>query len=646
MSEGKTPTAAEMPTEAIVEAAKTFPECLLKVSRRNTKGQFEMIISNQVHAVADLLTIEDYMDKLCGGGAYRVEARNPSGTEPLFVVQPFNINVGGPSRPRPTVVAAQQAAAAGQGNFPGVAPAPMSYPQAMYGAPPPFDPSAMGYPQQMVAPLQVQAPMMPPPSYGLASPWGAPQARYASDQLALGQVASLERELGKLREEAKAERNTRALEAQRFEERMKEKEAAFQRELAEERRRREEEQRRADDQRRADERARQDQALAQMQANMNAQIAAIQQAAQQPKGPDLMTSLVPLVTAYLTTSKDREASQVSTQIELAKMQSASQQQMMQMFMKSSSGDKEQFELLKTILDQRGPDVQMQLMNGMLENQITSIGAMANLLKETAPEEPPIWMQAAMTGINAMQNIARDVLDQNRMKSQPQQLQSTNTALPQSPQFHQIAAPASVPGMYTPGDQVDGAPVVVNAQGQVVSGAAPAQQNGSPIPPDVHAAIAQQVDQLAPMLPSDFQTLEWRAILIALHAQADVEYSAHLLSKHLGHLMEFRGLPAGFSEFTSNPKSTLYEILRFLPIGQQAPAYAKAVIETTVAYLVEEGYLPRARSADGSDDDEEDGDEEDDTEHPANGGLHRASGFSSVPSQVQPVDDSAQLRGRA
>ena len=249
MSKGSNSSATlpDVPTELIHEAAKTFPQCSLRVTRRNAKGRIATIISNVPTETLDLIDLPNMLRGYAGGGEYTVYPHNPAGDFPPYVVPKFFITLEGPSK------IPANATTTG-----GVLP-----PQASMGMAPP-----QGVPNGWPAaptPTYGNGGMMPPMA---GNPFGrpnAPIAAYASDQMAMQNVSMLRQELGQLRSDAKAERDRREREQRLHEEKLVQMQQDCERQLAGERRRAEDDRRRQEDQRRADERLAQQQQLQQMQ---------------------------------------------------------------------------------------------------------------------------------------------------------------------------------------------------------------------------------------------------------------------------------------------------------------------------------------------------------------------------------------------
>ena len=90
-------TLPDVPYDLITEAAKTHQSVLCKVRRTTPRGQWATVCPTITKPTLDLLTIEDWLRDLAGGGAYQIATFNPSNPSER-VVQPFMANVEGPPR--------------------------------------------------------------------------------------------------------------------------------------------------------------------------------------------------------------------------------------------------------------------------------------------------------------------------------------------------------------------------------------------------------------------------------------------------------------------------------------------------------------------------------------------------------------------
>lgn len=585
----------EIPFDKIQDVAKTYEHCVLRVTRRNQKGQMQTVIPNWERPVLDMLDIEQHLINMAGGGHFRVEMKNPKvGVEPVFLVPPFMVNIEAP--PKPVALSSD---------------APAGFVPGMPGMPAGFGPPAVGGGMAWgngLSPAQQQSYFGAMPNgganmwgpYGPPPPWARPNngngtTRHMPDEIALRQVADLKEELGKLREEAKAERAAREADQRRWEERQSQAQRDHERELAKMREEREREREAARERERDEDRRRSEERYRELQLQMMA-----------PK-KSVAEELAPLLERLTDSRGSRADHELQLQLKMMEMQqqgAMSQMQMMQaMFLKAGNGDKETYALLKEVMNQKSPEMQAALINQMLEMQITSVGAMANLVKETMPDQPPVWLQAILGGLDKVGSMAEEYI------------QSRNEQ-PVQRQMHQMPAPPAPRQFVPPASQalVADEPhvVVIDATGAPAPDQppaptpAPVESAAEPSPEELERgvneamnleddaarveAVSAEVDKLAPLLPADFHTVEWRTILIELHVQRPPERVAHILTRQLSHLIEFRGLPQRLSGFLADPTKTLQALVGWLPIWNRDRAYCEKVIELTVGFLAQEGYF--------------------------------------------------------
>ena len=578
----------EIPFSLIQDAAKTYETCLLRVTRRNQKGQLQTVVPNFERQVIDMLDIEQHLIQIGGGGHYRVELRNPKqGVEPMHIVPPFMVHIEAP--PKPVTPAADTPAGfvPPMHGMAGMAPQVGGGMAWGAGLSPQQQQSYFG---QMPGGQQMWGPYGPPPP-----PWARPNGgngtKHQADEVALRQVADLKEQLGKLAERAEEREKRYEEERRRWEEREREKEREHEREMQRLREERDRDREAAREREREEDRRRHDERFRELQLQL---VAPKKTAAEE---------LAPILERLLGEGRTSRSDEMQLQLKLFEMQqtaSQNQMQMMQtMLLKAGSGDKETMLLLKEMMNQKSPEMQAALIQQMLEMQITSVGAMANLVKETMPDQPPVWLQAIMGGLDRVGQMAEDYIQSGQQRPvQHGQIQQVHQ--PRAPQQFQ-PQPQPLPPQ-PGGSDVEDEPhvVVIDAIGE------PMPPQGVPDAQDLEqsvnaamnikddaerlAAVEAKIDQLGPMLPSEFRTREWRAILVELHVQRPPERVAHLLTRQLTHLLDFRGLPSSLAKLTEEPEKTLEGIVRYLPIAQQDPEYVAKVIELTVSYLEQEQYL--------------------------------------------------------
>lgn len=585
----------EIPYDAIQDAMKVHPNVLLTVRRRNQKGELQTVIPGWTRPTVDLLDIEPWLLEIAGGGKFRIEPKNTErGVEPLFIVPPFNVSIEAPPKAvnAPAANAPVGVTPPGVTSWPGAAPNPIAGGAAWH---------AGLSPQDQQSYLAGVASMQPPFPYYPGG--GAPRRASldAADNLALRQVADLKEEMAKYREEAKAEREKREAEIKRAEEKLAEERRRSEELLALERRRFEEvmqrsreeaerererqrEREREDDRRRAEEERRAFEfRLTELKSSLE-------------RRPSMRDEIAPLLAELRGPDRSMEL-----QIKMMEMSQANQAQLLAVLTQANKGDAPMLELFKEMLAQKSPEAQATLIQNMLEMQVTSIGAMAQLVKETAPEGLPVWAQVAMQGLGQIQNIAEDYMATMKSKNPaPVQLQRVPDArsmeLPASFQTIELPAPtatASAPS----------APELeVVSTAEVPANATPARVRYTAEELVAIAKAKAELATMAALLPASFRTPEWERILIELHAQLPASRVADLLARHLAWALEFGQLPRELGNLPQAPLETLAGVMGYLPIYRRAPEYLEQVVRTAVAFLAEEGYVAAPEGSESSDDD--------------------------------------------
>ena len=95
----KPPTHKGLPDpEVFIEAAKNWPQVLVKVRRQSGKGHWAMVCGGVLMTIKELANIEDWIAKSgAGGGMFRIEPKNPA-NEVEYAwpgVPPFTLEIEG-----------------------------------------------------------------------------------------------------------------------------------------------------------------------------------------------------------------------------------------------------------------------------------------------------------------------------------------------------------------------------------------------------------------------------------------------------------------------------------------------------------------------------------------------------------------------
>jgi hypothetical protein len=111
-----------------------------------------------------------------------------------------------------------------------------------------------------------------------------------------------------------------------------------------------------------------------------------------------------------------------------------------------------------------------------------------------------------------------------------------------------------------------------------------------------------LEMLFALLPGEYQTVEWRSILRGLHAEpkpAPAEQIAGMLASHLEHLVTFDMLPPGLTTLREHPRKTLEVLVEKLPVARTHGKYTVEVLDLTMQFLGEDGFLGQPAKEDAA-----------------------------------------------
>lgn len=571
-------TVGEVPVDAIREAAKHVPEILIRVKRRNARGQLANIagMSGIRKPTLDLLDIETWVGDTLGGGNYRIEvasATNPMEEPPI---PPFAFEVEGP----PKMHTAADLGGYG-GGIPGFRmpgqpqqlPSPMSPASPVaaspYGGQLPLPPAAAYAAQQNGGVLPPMPGLsgfnagLPPAVQWNAFGWDqqnnptAPGASMSSDQVALMNAAQLREDNLKLKQEMDSVRSS--IDAVHEE---------YRKELL----KRDEEVRKLHEQQKEREHKLELQLLEKKFEALTAQNAPKPQA-------DTLTQMVPLITAMTP---------VFAAMVQANSQAATRQAEMQFKMLEAQNKKPAQEwapllaaaapIVLKFMENRGPEAQAAVWETMMQNNMQSLSLIGQFMAETAKgssEQSP-WLpliQTAMEG--GMSTLAA------YMESKAQQRPPAAPVLHAGGQARALGAPPQQQHVAPPAPQqqpMQGAPrqpqqpvptVTYTTQG------ASEPQSYQRVPLDANSIVRQVMT--SPMVPSDFKTQEWGTIIAAVHRQEDPSLVADALLDLMEHLTDNNAIPSLLASAWTQPAQSYGVLLGGLPIGQANPAYCDLLI---------------------------------------------------------------------
>jgi hypothetical protein len=379
----------------------------------------------------------------------------------------------------------------------------------------------------------------------------APGATTSSDEVALRQVADLKGELATMRAESKAMLEKLNSENTRLREQLAERERAVEAERH----------------------------RAELSA-LTARIEAMQQAQSrpQPESKSNVTDWAPLAAAVAPVLSAWISSQSSAAAKSLEVQQQGLQSLMQATLGQSNKTSDVEKLITTLgplvmplisenMKSRGPEAQAGLFQAMAENNLNSVAMMAQLIEAFASaggKEEPWYLPMIKEALGGVVQVAQ------AYTQQPGGLPGQQPIPPR---------PSGALAAYSTLDEA--------APPQAPQQAAPTAKRPAPQQPKV----PQNLEVLFSLLPGEFQTNEWRAILRALHAEPapPADKVAVMLTSHLEHLVTFDMVPALLSQVREHPRATLEALLEKLPVARSNPSYAKQVLDLTLTYLAEDGF---------------------------------------------------------
>lgn len=572
----RTEALEEIPWAELQEIAKAHDKAFMRVQRRNARGQLQTLSSSVTLETSQFSTIEDWLQAFAGGGSYEIELRSVISNE--LLVSRFKVPLEGAVRPP---------------RFLGNPEDNMQYVVNPYGqqqqqenvVSPPFQapsgPWANGiHPEQQTtyprsAPMRAQAP--------------APGATVASDQLAIRQFAEYKAETAKSMAKLEAQ-----VERLLDDNRRKDEALAAERERAREERHRSEMQ------------------LIREQLKMMGETPKVE-----AKGTaDMIAALAPFAPVFAAMVTSRESSS-SKSLEVQQQGLAT---LMNATLSQANKPDGTSELLKTflplalpfikdIMEQKGPQAQAQLFNSMVENNLSQVAMMAQLIEAFASQgdSEPWWLPMIKETLGGVVGMTEAYMQsKGGLPGQQANMLPANTPRPSAPPMlagatYNADTPAEVVDTSPPPNPARAKARAERATQQVATGTKPG--NG------IEDTLTTTERMMLNMVPNTFQTHEWRAIIIALNREKDIDEVAELVAGHIVHLINFNMLPKEIEDVIEDPARALDRLLAPMPIMQRNADYGIAVMQAVIELLVEYEAVVSPTSLVEDDDDEEDAEEE-------------------------------------
>lgn len=401
MPKGKDTVLHDIPAELISEAMKSYQRCLVGIKRTNEKGQWATLVSGLEMDTADLLGIDAFCQQHAAGGKFRITTTSTTDRSKA-VLPPFYVSVEGPPRPY-----------TGPGK-----PEPPAPPTQAYGGVPGYPPPPPGWPPRG-------------PGYfggrGFDNGRGIDPKKFQShtpDEIALMHADDLRTRLSQMQEEWKADRIKWEEEKKRLEEMIATlredavKVAAAHREEVWE--------------------------------------ARFQLAQQKPQSFDIagmLTAVVPLATAMMSTSKERDTSAAAQQTKVLESTMGLLGNALQSNKKEGDGIKHLaavipavLPVIKDMMESRGPKAQVEMLGTMGDQMLTQMSMVSQIMELAAAQQPDqspmaMLLQELGNGLNQYAQVM--------MRSA-----GATQEVPVQAQAHP-AAPEPAPRQVEPGDDPDG-----------------------------------------------------------------------------------------------------------------------------------------------------------------------------------------------
>lgn len=271
----------------------------------------------------------------------------------------------------------------------------------------------------------------------------------------------------------------------------------------------------------------------------------------------LLAAAVPVLTAYMTTTKSQELERQKEHNESVKLQQKQTENILNMMAAKGNSETEALKAIMPMvtkaMNDKSPAAQATLMeavNGMIS---TNLSLVHQIISANQPENPPAWLPVVESALSGLGDVVNSFTAQHgaRQSQQPLPVQGTALARPQ--------------------------PQAQSQQQQQV----PQQEAIQQIPPDKLATMILAHEQW----PQDMKTTEWYSLLVAIHTKQDAVDVATELYEHLDKLDQDGLLPEWFAGVWENTETVMGQWLGALPIAQLDTEYVGALLSEFV-HLVE------------------------------------------------------------
>ena len=265
----------------------------------------------------------------------------------------------------------------------------------------------------------------------------------------------------------------------------------------------------------------------------------------------LVTAAIPLVTAYMTTAKDREARQQDQQFKSLEIQQKSADNVLKLMGNKAASETEALKaimpMITKAMSDKSPAAQATLLESVGATMSQQISLIHQIIQANQPDNPP-WLPVVEQTLEGLASVANAFVTSQRASAESAPVKAIASAI----QPTQPTQPDTQPPQQQDESQ----------QGE-------AQWTTA----EEIATICMQ----SPHWPVDMRTPEWYQLLIIIHSTRDVEETASALFDHLENLSRLNTLPETFAEIWTKPDTILADWVAMLPIAQQNNEHAQNLV---------------------------------------------------------------------
>jgi hypothetical protein len=276
----------------------------------------------------------------------------------------------------------------------------------------------------------------------------------------------------------------------------------------------------------------------------------LSQTAKQKPSMDLasvFTALAPVLTAFITVGKEKEALSQQQHYKSLEMQNKNADTMVKLMAGNAKSDmgvmQTMMPMLMKIMDSQSSKSQAEAMSMTTESQLGLLSMLNQVIQSQVPSDQPEWAKLAESTISGVGNVLQSVVASRQAAAQAAAAQG---AIPSG-----VSAAAGL-GTGAPTQQ-------------------PEQEQPTPEDQMLELSKAIMADE---NYPEDMRTDEWRQILVMVHSRYDEQVVAQHIFEHLNGLYDTQKMPELFTTVWTAPLDRLSTWLGYLPVSQIDLPYAQ------------------------------------------------------------------------